>query len=110
MQLRKLVFTALFVLGVTSTVAHAQFAHTQGKEIVDGAGKPLLLRGINLGNWLVAEGYMWHLNESSMGASVTLIMQCVFLCQMACFDKFSIMWTVRVVLVYLFCSPRADLR
>jgi len=38
-------------------------AHTQGKEIVDGTGKPLLLRGTNLGNWLVPEGYMWHLNN-----------------------------------------------
>src|SRR3984885_9693371 len=63
MQLRKLIFTVLLVLGVTSTVAQAQFAHTQGNEIVDRVGKPLLLRGINLGNWLVPEGYMWHLNE-----------------------------------------------
>jgi hypothetical protein len=37
----------------------AQFAHTDHKEIVDPAGKPLLLRAINLGNWLVPEGYMW---------------------------------------------------
>jgi hypothetical protein len=38
-------------------------AHTEGKEIVDGNGKKLLLRGTNLGNWLVPEGYMWHLNN-----------------------------------------------
>ncbi len=37
----------------------AQFAHTQGKEIVDAGGKPLLLRGTGLGNWMVPEGYMW---------------------------------------------------
>ena len=37
----------------------AQFAHTQGKEIVDASGKPLLLRGTGLGNWMVPEGYMW---------------------------------------------------
>ena len=37
----------------------AQFAHTQGKEIVDTNGKPLLLRGTSLGNWMVPEGYMW---------------------------------------------------
>ena len=48
---------------VTSIMAQTQFVHTQGKEIVDGAGKPLLLRGTNLGNWLVPEGYMWHLNN-----------------------------------------------
>jgi len=37
----------------------AQFAHTQKTEIVDGSGKPLLLRGTSLGNWMVTEGYMW---------------------------------------------------
>src|SRR6202035_4001164 len=37
----------------------AQFAHTDHKQIVDPAGKPLLIRATNLGNWLVPEGYMW---------------------------------------------------
>jgi endoglucanase len=36
------------------------FAHTHQKEIVDGSGKPLLLRATNLGNWFVPEGYMWN--------------------------------------------------
>jgi endoglucanase len=63
MRLCRLVFTTLLGVCVTSMGAQAQFVHTQGKEIVDGAGKPLLLRGTNLGNWLVPEGYMWHLND-----------------------------------------------
>ncbi len=42
------------------TPANAQYVHTQGTEIVDAAGKPLHLHGINLGNWMVTEGYMWH--------------------------------------------------
>jgi len=37
----------------------AQFAHTDHKQIVDAAGKPLLIRATNLGNWMVPEGYMW---------------------------------------------------
>ena len=36
------------------------FVHTSGTEIVDGHGKPLMLRGINLGNWFEPEGYMFH--------------------------------------------------
>lgn len=36
------------------------FVHTQGEELVDGDGQPLLLRGINLGNWFEVEGYMFH--------------------------------------------------
>ena len=39
--------------------ASAQFAHTDHKQIVDAAGKPLFVRATNLGNWLVPEGYMW---------------------------------------------------
>jgi endoglucanase len=48
----------LFLL-VSTLAAVAQFAHTNHKQIVDAAGKPLLTRATNLGNWLVPEGYMW---------------------------------------------------
>lgn len=37
------------------------FVRTQGKQIVTADGQPLFLRGINLGNWLLPEGYMWKL-------------------------------------------------
>ena len=40
--------------------ASAQFAHTDHKQIVDSAGKPVFVRATNLGNWLVPEGYMWQ--------------------------------------------------
>ncbi|MBQ8640187.1 MAG: cellulase family glycosylhydrolase [Lachnospiraceae bacterium] len=35
------------------------FLHTEGKKIVDGQGKEVLLTGWGLGNWLLMEGYMW---------------------------------------------------
>jgi len=54
----RLLRLALLLLALTSQ-ANAQFAHTDHKQIVDAAGKPLLLRATNLGNWLVPEGYMW---------------------------------------------------
>lgn len=41
------------------------FVSMRGKEIIDPAGFPLLLRGINLGNWLVPEGYMFKLDSAS---------------------------------------------
>src|SRR5260370_546354 len=40
--------------------AQSGFVHTSGIRLVDSSGKPLLLRGINLGNWFVPEGYMFH--------------------------------------------------
>jgi len=56
-KLRLLQLPLLF-LALTSQ-ASAQFAHTDHKQILDAAGKPLLVRATNLGNWLVPEGYMW---------------------------------------------------
>ncbi len=38
----------------------SQLLRVEGKEIVDAAGKPVLLRGLGLGGWLVPEGYMLH--------------------------------------------------
>ncbi|WP_239692473.1 carbohydrate-binding protein [Microbulbifer mangrovi] len=37
---------------------HAQYVHTDGTDIVDGNGNPVHLNGINLGNWLLWEGYL----------------------------------------------------
>jgi hypothetical protein len=35
------------------------FLHARDGRIVTGAGEPVLLRGVGLGNWLLPEGYMW---------------------------------------------------
>ena len=41
------------------TISYSQgFLQTSGKEIVEGNGEPILLRGFGLGGWLVPEGYM----------------------------------------------------
>ncbi|MEV4136948.1 cellulase family glycosylhydrolase [Dactylosporangium sp. NPDC049742] len=39
------------------------FVRADGARLLDGAGNPLLLRGIGLGNWLLAEGYMWKFGD-----------------------------------------------
>ena len=41
------------------------FVSVNGKEIVTPDGKPILLKGMNLGNWLVPEGYMFHFQKVS---------------------------------------------
>ena len=50
----------IFFVLVLSSFASAQFAHVDHQQIVDGSGKPLLLRATSLGNWMVPEGYMWR--------------------------------------------------
>ncbi|MDO6474125.1 RICIN domain-containing protein [Alteromonas sp. 1_MG-2023] len=47
------------VIALSSThMAYANFVSTQGNKIVDEQGNELFLSGINLGNWLVWEGYL----------------------------------------------------
>jgi endoglucanase len=48
--------------------AQGPFAHRDGTRLVDASGKPLLLRGINLGNWLVNEGYMFRFEDGPQSA------------------------------------------
>src|SRR5438270_6280209 len=60
---RLLLFLALFIVAVHCVFAQTRFVHAQGKQLVDAAGKPLLLKGTNLGNWLVQEGYMFRLEK-----------------------------------------------
>ena len=45
--------------GSGGSAAPAKYAHVSGSKLVDGDGKPLLLRGVSLGNWMLNEGYMW---------------------------------------------------
>lgn len=49
----------------------AGFFSVKGKEILDPAGKPILLKGIGLGNWLVPEGYMFKFDKVSSPRLIT---------------------------------------
>jgi endoglucanase len=40
------------------------FVHAERGRLVDGEGRPLLMRGVGLGNWLLAEGYMWGFDDA----------------------------------------------
>ncbi len=49
----------------------AGFVHQSGTRLLDGAGKPIRLRGVNLGGWLLWEGWLWgqgfdYIGESAM--------------------------------------------
>lgn len=39
------------------------FVKTKGSQIIDLEGNPIILRGTNLGNWLVPEGYMFKMDQ-----------------------------------------------
>ena len=53
-----LIIAFVFFLFYAGTI-HAQgFLHADGKNIVNGTGENILLKGIGTGNWMLMEGYM----------------------------------------------------
>ena len=52
----------------SAALAQSRFVHTSGTQLIDGTGHPLMLRGTNLGNWLVREGYMFHFEGGPQSA------------------------------------------
>ncbi|MCU7549703.1 glycoside hydrolase family 5 protein [Chitinophagaceae bacterium LB-8] len=55
----------LFLVLVSMFAVHAQksFIYTKGKNLMLPDGKPFLMKGTNLGNWLVPEGYMFKFRD-----------------------------------------------
>jgi endoglucanase len=58
-------FILLCLCVLLNVSAQSGFVSTRGHEILGPDGKPLILRGINLGNWLVPEGYMFRFKTAN---------------------------------------------
>ena len=60
MSLKKFAYGILFFLIAMALNASSQkFISSRGKEIIGVDGKAFSIKGTNLGNWLVPEGYMF---------------------------------------------------
>src|SRR5208283_776101 len=59
---------ALFIAAImgcgSALAAPADFIHADGTRLVDGHGDSFVVKGINLGNWLVPEGYMFKFKQA----------------------------------------------
>jgi hypothetical protein len=55
----------LILAAATLSYGQSRFVTTRGKVIASPDGKPLLLKGINLGNWLLPEGYMFKFKRTN---------------------------------------------
>lgn len=62
-HLRRLLY--LVLLPASFVFAQHGFVHTSGPNLVDANNQPLMLRGINLGNWFEPEGYMFHFQNGA---------------------------------------------
>ncbi|MGZ3751780.1 MAG: glycoside hydrolase family 5 protein [Mucilaginibacter sp.] len=52
-------FLAIISLPLYIKAQDAKFISVNGKDVIDASGKPFIMRGTNLGNWLIPEGYMF---------------------------------------------------
>ncbi|MBN8704226.1 MAG: cellulase family glycosylhydrolase [Bacteroidetes bacterium] len=52
----------------------AQFVSVKGKNYIDPDGKVLFLRGTNLGNWLVPEGYMFKFKKTGSPSQINQVL------------------------------------
>lgn len=57
--MRKGLVLLLLVALLAPALAASSTLRVQGRQILGPDGKPVLLRGMGLGNWLLPEGYMW---------------------------------------------------
>ncbi len=64
-KLTLLASTLLITLARGET-GDVSFLRTRKNEIVDGTGKPVMLRGVNLGSWLVFEPWMSPMDSSGL--------------------------------------------
>ena len=60
-----MIILLLNLAAVPSSRAQSRFITTRGKDLVSPDGKPILLKGINLGNWLLPEGYMFKFKTAN---------------------------------------------
>ena len=58
-------FCLLILIQIAGNRQSTQFMHVSGKEIIGPDGKNFLIKGTNLGNWLVPEGYMFKFKNAN---------------------------------------------
>ena len=61
----KKTFAIVFLFFLLINANAQRFFFTQGKDIMTPDGKPFQIRGTNLGNWLVPEGYMFLFKDAN---------------------------------------------
>jgi hypothetical protein len=67
--------TLVLVAGSARRAAAADFIHAEGKRLVDGHGDTFAIKGINLGNWLVPEGYMFKFKTARSPTEISDVIE-----------------------------------
>jgi len=64
-MIRKTFYAILFAVFSSLYLQSQTFFSTKGKDIIGIDGKPFQIKGTNLGNWLVPEGYMFLFKDAN---------------------------------------------
>jgi len=71
-----LVFAAgLAGAGQPAAAAPTGYIHAEGKQLVDANGDRFAIKGINLGNWLVPEGYMFKFTRARAPGEIASVIE-----------------------------------
>ena len=63
------------VAGARAAAAGPDFIHAEGTRLVDAGGELFTVKGINLGNWLVPEGYMFKFMRARAPAEISGVIE-----------------------------------
>jgi endoglucanase len=69
------VLFAALILAAAPSHAAPNFIHAEGTRLVDAQGELFALKGINLGNWLVPEGYMFKFARKRAPAEIAEVIE-----------------------------------
>jgi aryl-phospho-beta-D-glucosidase BglC (GH1 family) len=63
MKSKTFTFLVLVLITISCQKVENKYAYVDGKNIYSPQGEKLILKGVNLGNWLLPEGYMFKLKD-----------------------------------------------
>lgn len=63
--MKRSLFSLFFLFPFILYAQNLKFFTVKGKDILDPNGKVIVLKGTNLGNWLIPEGYMFKFKDAS---------------------------------------------
>ena len=66
---------ALFLTVAVSAATPETFIRADGRYLVDGNGGRFAIKGINLGNWLVPEGYMFKFTRARAPSEIDAVIR-----------------------------------
>ncbi len=68
-------FTTLIIGNAPGVAAPPNFVHAEGARLVDVHGDRFTIKGINLGNWLVPEGYMFRFTHARSSTEIAAVIE-----------------------------------